>query len=148
MRALLLTHTAVKRDLLARVRLVPLGHVTTVDTLARDGNVTMPLIRTVLANLTEDERDGVPWHRVVAKGGAIGRGPTRDAQFARLVREGVLISPAGVVQDLARVCLTSCDAATLAAADRLAAPRGAAGHSPSPQKSRGMRGQPSGSGGL
>ena len=44
---------------------------------------------------------------MVAKGGAIGRGPHRDAQFARLVREGVPVSPAGIVQDMARVAISS-----------------------------------------
>lgn len=143
-----LTHSVIKSEVLTVVRLVPLGQVTTVDTLARHVNVTMPLIMTVLANLTDDEREAVPWHRVVAKGGAIGRGLRRDEQFARLVREGVLISPAGVVQYLARVCLTSLDDATRAAATRQAAARSVAGVSATHQKSRGMRGQPSGSGSV
>ena len=71
------------------------------------------LVVTMLAQLDEDERDLVPWHRVVAKGGAIGWGPRRDQHFARLVREGVMVSPAGIVQDLARHMLNALDDASL-----------------------------------
>ena len=71
--------------------------------LALKLGVPPPLVATMLSQLTEDEREIVPWHRVVAKGGAIGRGPHRERQFARLIQEGIVVSPAGIVQDLARV---------------------------------------------
>ena len=92
----------VRSEVLRLVAAVPCGRVTSADALA--GSVGAPplAIVNILERLSEDERDTVPWHRVVAKGGAIGRGPHRDQQFARLVREGVMASPAGIVQDLAR----------------------------------------------
>jgi methylated-DNA-protein-cysteine methyltransferase-like protein len=37
-------------------------------------------------------------------------GPHRDAQIAKLVREGVPVSPAGIVQDMARVAVTTVEA--------------------------------------
>lgn len=93
-------------DVLALVAAVPPGRVVTIDLLAGRVGIISTVVITLINGLTEDERDSVPWHRVVAKGGAIGRGPHRDAQFARLVREGVPVSPAGIVQDMARIAVT------------------------------------------
>jgi len=91
----------IANDLLALVRGIQAGRVATTDLLAEQLGVIPKVIVTLLANLTDEERDGAPWHRVVAKGGAIGRGTHRDAQVARLVREGVSVSPAAIVQDMA-----------------------------------------------
>jgi methylated-DNA-protein-cysteine methyltransferase-like protein len=93
-------------NLLKLVRTVPTGRVTTFDILAEKLGEPPALVQARLARLTEDERDLVPWHRVVAKGGAIGRGPYRDQQFARLVREGVQVLPAGIVHDMPRFLVT------------------------------------------
>jgi methylated-DNA-protein-cysteine methyltransferase-like protein len=92
--------------MLTALRNVPAGRVTTADIIAAYIGSSAAEVVTLLSRLSEDERDACPWHRVVAKGGAIGRGPWRDTHFARLVREGVTVSPAGVVQDLARVLLS------------------------------------------
>ena len=54
-------------------------------------------IATILANLDDDERDRVPWYRVVADGGAIGRHRHRDEQIARLRADGLPVSAAGIV---------------------------------------------------
>jgi methylated-DNA-protein-cysteine methyltransferase related protein len=98
-------HTHIKAKLLAALRNVPQGRVVTHDTLAVLLASSPRLIETTLAQLSEDEREMVPWHRAVAKGGAIGRGPNRDQQFAKLIREGVAVSPAGIVQDMARTAV-------------------------------------------
>jgi methylated-DNA-protein-cysteine methyltransferase-like protein len=125
-----------KAELLSLLRKVPVGFVTTAEGLADQIGVAAPLVVTMLAQLNEDERDLVPWHRVVAKGGGIGRGPQRDRQFALLVREGVTVSPAGIVQDLARHMLIAFDEALLTKADALpqSAQRGG--------RSRGMKLRP------
>jgi methylated-DNA-protein-cysteine methyltransferase-like protein len=99
-----------KPKLLTLLRCVPSGRVTTHDILADEIGIPPPVVHAMLTRLTEDERDLVPWHRVVANGGAIGRGPHRDQQFARLVREGVPVSPAGIVQDMTRVLTTTFEA--------------------------------------
>lgn len=96
-----------KADLLKLLRDIPVGRVASPEVLASELRVPLPLVMTLMAQLSEDERDIAPWHRVVAKGGAIGRGLHRDQQFARLVREGVMVSPAGIVQDLARHMISS-----------------------------------------
>jgi methylated-DNA-protein-cysteine methyltransferase-like protein len=96
-----------KANLLALLRTIPSGRVTTFDVLAERLGQPPALVHLMLTGLTEEERDFAPWHRVVAKGGAIGRGLHRDQQFARLVREGVPMSPAGIVQDMSRVLVTT-----------------------------------------
>ncbi|WP_423415046.1 MGMT family protein [Hyphomicrobium sp. B1] len=105
----------VKAELLKLLRKIPLGLVASSDRLASELGVPAPLVVTLMGQLSEDERDLVPWHRVVAKGGAIGRGPHRDQQFARLVREGVTVSPAGIVQDLERHMISGFDDKSLLA---------------------------------
>lgn len=99
-------HTHIKAKLLAALCKVPLGRVVTYETLAASLVCVPRLVETVLGRLSEDERETVPWHRAVAKGGAIGWGPLRDAKFQRLIREGVAVSPAGIVQDVARAAMT------------------------------------------
>jgi methylated-DNA-protein-cysteine methyltransferase related protein len=132
-----------KAELLTLLRKVPLGYVTTAESLALEIGVPVPLVVTMLAQLDEDERDLVPWHRVVAKGGGIGRGLHRDQQFARLVREGVMVSPAGIVQDLARHMLTDLGEASLTAAAREASRADVPPQAPKPGgRSRGMKLRP------
>lgn len=138
----------IKRQVLDLVRAVPSGSVATVNDIAVHLKCMVPLVATLLTGLSEDEREGVPWHRVVAKGGAVGRGPHRDRQFALLMREGVLVSPAGVVQDMGRVCVRDFDRMADVSAGRVAKaqaamPSAAAG---SASRSRGMRDKPGGGG--
>ncbi len=128
----------IKGDLIGALRCVPSGYVTTFDAIAMHLKIPPRVIATLLAGLTETEREIVPWHRAVAKGGAIGRGPNRDQQFARLVREGVSVSPAGVVQDISRVAIFNLDAPPTAVGKRqsaadIAKPLG---------RSRGMKDRP------
>ncbi len=137
-----LAATENKRGLLALVSCIPRGRVATHDDLARHMKITQPLLLTLLGSFSEDERDIAPWHRLVAKGGAIGRGPHSDAQFARLVREGVPVSPAGVVQDLAQFRVAAAALAKAPSGSRAddaleaSAPRGPA------SRSRGMKDRP------
>jgi methylated-DNA-protein-cysteine methyltransferase-like protein len=111
-----------KAELLSLLRKIPHGRVTTAESLAAEIGIPAPLVVTMLAQLSEDERDLVPWYRVVAKGGGIGRGPHRDQQFARLVREGVTVSPAGIVHDLARHLLATLDETSLKSSARVDLP--------------------------
>jgi len=120
--------------LLTLVRSVPSGRVTTYDALAEKLGEPVGLIRSRLSQLTEEERDLVPWHRVVAKGGAIGRGPHRDQQFARLVREGVLVLPAGIVHDMPRFVI-----ATFDSAPSIQSPKSETPTAPALSRSRGMK---------
>jgi methylated-DNA-protein-cysteine methyltransferase-like protein len=128
-----------RAELLMLVRKIPLGRLASADALAANLDVPPPLVLTILSQLTDDERDLVPWHRVVARGGAIGRGPHRDQQFARLMREGVMVSPAGIVQDLPHVMTFTFDGPTVGnqgCADTLPQPAKPGG------RSRGMKSHP------
>jgi methylated-DNA-protein-cysteine methyltransferase-like protein len=128
-----------KANLLALLRTIPFGRVTTFDVLAENLGQPPALVHLMLSGLTEDERDFAPWHRVVANGGAIGRGLHRDQQFARLVREGVPVSPAGIVQDMPRVLVTTFEARSREADQQPESPP----KPPQPQnRSRGMKSRP------
>ncbi len=135
--------------LMALLAAIPSGRVTTPEAIAAQLDVAPAWVRIAIARLSEDELQMVPWHRVVAVGGAIGRGPWRETQFVRLVQEGIVVSPAGVVQDMGRVLL-----ADLANLPRLPAGRAPSSHAPptmpdevSPaasSRSRGMKDRPGG----
>lgn len=135
--------------LLALLAAIPAGRVTTPEALAAQLDAAPAWVRTAIGRLSEDELQMVPWHRMVALGGAIGRGPWRETQFARLVREGITVSPAGVVQDMSRVLL-----ADLADLPRLPDGRGHSSHaspaiadgvaSAASSRLRGMKDRPGG----
>ncbi len=95
----------IKADVLGIVRDVPRGRVCTFAAIGRHLDVMARHVAYILATLTDDERPGVPWHRVVAESGAINR--TRhgrgDEQRASLEAEGVAVSAKGEVSDLAAV---------------------------------------------
>ena len=124
---------------LALLARVPAGRVATIDVLAGEAGIVPQHITTILQSLSEDERQALPWHRAVAKGGAIGRGPWREAQFARLVREGISVSPAGVVQDMARAAIADLKDVQVSAKSSEPA---AAAAPPRLSRSRGMKDRP------
>lgn len=131
-----------RRRVLALLQRLPVGRVTTPEAIALACGVPAALVRTALSHLSEDERQIHPWHRVVASGGAIGRGPHREAQFARLVREGVAVSPAGIVQDMGRVLLTDVSGLPVPGREPARPADDAAPNSPPKGRSRGMKDRP------
>lgn len=93
----------IKAEVLAIVRGIPAGRVCTYADIGRHLEVMPRHVAYILATLTDEERDDVPWHRVVAESGALnrtknGRG---EEQRALLVAEGVVVTEAGSVVDLA-----------------------------------------------
>lgn len=124
---------------LALLASVPAGRVATIAVLAGEAGIAPQHITTILQSLSEDERQALPWHRVVAKGGAIGRGPWREAQFASLVREGISVSPAGVVQDMAHAAIADLKDVQVSAKSYEPA---AAAAPPRLSRSRGMKDRP------
>lgn len=130
----------------AALRSVPSGRVTTFEALALHAGAPVAEIITALARLNEDQRQMLPWHRVVAKGGAIGRGPWRERQFALLLQEGVPVAPAGIVQEMGHRAVTDFndpgpDVPPLAAG--ATGKDGARTASPTPpSRSRGMKSRP------
>lgn len=94
------SYAHIKADVLAVVATVPRGKVTTPTAIGSCLGVMPRHVSTVVAGLEAAERDVVPWHRVVADGGAVGRHPRRDEQIARLRADGLTVSPAGIVAGL------------------------------------------------
>ena len=130
-----------KAALMQALAAIPGGRVATLALLAEFAHAPKAVLVRLLARLSEDERETVPWHRIVESGGAIGWHPHREAQFARLLREGVPVSPAGVVQDMPRYALAAIPAPSSAAPG---APPAAAGPAASPplSRSRGFKDKP------
>jgi methylated-DNA-protein-cysteine methyltransferase related protein len=132
-------YARIKADVLAIVSKIPSGRLATHGALGNHLAVFPRHIAYVLATLDDIERDTVPWWRVVADGGAIGRHQRRDDQMQRLKREGCAVAPAGIVQDFRdRVVLD------------LAAPPSGITERPvttdaKPSRSRGMKGRPASS---
>jgi methylated-DNA-protein-cysteine methyltransferase-like protein len=82
---------------------IPAGRIATYAQFSLKLKVMVPQVAAVFAALSDVERARIPWWRIVADGGAIGRHPHRDEQMQRLRDEGLLVSPAGIVQDMAAV---------------------------------------------
>lgn len=91
------TFAHIKADVLAIIAALPRGKVTSPTVIGVSLGVMPRHIATILANLDDEERDRVPWYRVVADGGAIGRHRHRDEQIARLRADGLPVSAAGIV---------------------------------------------------
>lgn len=123
------SNPAVRSRILTAVRRVPGGRVATREAVATEANAPVEQVVHILTNLPESDREVLPWHRIVAKGGAIGWHSHRDAQFAQLVREGIMVSPAGIVQDMNRVALFELSEEAVEAALKAPGPGPAAGRS-------------------
>lgn len=94
-------YVRIKRDILALAARVPAGYVVTHKQIAQHLKVSPQHIANVVTSLDDADRANVSWWRIVADGGAIGRHANRDEQFQRLTAEGNVLSPVGIVQDLA-----------------------------------------------
>lgn len=99
-------YARIKVEVLATVAQVPAGRVCTYAAIGRHLDVMARHVAYILATLTEEERSGLPWHRIIAASGLINRTKLgRGAeQRAKLEAEGVVLAPSGKVVDLARVC--------------------------------------------
>jgi methylated-DNA-[protein]-cysteine S-methyltransferase len=86
------TETAFTRRVLAVVRRIPVGRVTTYGTVARLAG--KPRAARAVGNIMRDARaPGLPYHRVIAAGGALG-GYSGNITLKRslLVAEGLVVS--------------------------------------------------------
>lgn len=125
----------IKAEVIATIARIPRGWVATHAQIGVHLTVAPSQIASVVAGLDAAERAQVPWWRVVADGGAIGRHRDRDAQMTQLRDDGVLVSPAGIVQDLSARRLVSVAPLSKGEAP-LPPPR------PAASRSRGMRAKP------
>ena len=94
-------YARIKADVIAIVDQIPAGRLATHGAIGRHLAVVPRHVAYVLSMLNDSERETIPWWRVVADGGAIGRHQRRDDQMQRLRHEGCAVAPAGIVQDFA-----------------------------------------------
>ncbi len=101
------SYAHIKADVLAVITTVPRGKVTSFTAIAKCVGILPRHVATIIAGLDASEIERVPWHRVVADGGAIGRHPRRDEQMRRLRADGLPVSPVGIVGGLEGAMLVS-----------------------------------------
>lgn len=86
----------IKSDVMAIARTIPEGRVTTFSAIGDYLEVMPRHVAYLLAQRNDEEREAVPWHRVVGNGGALGT-PKRDfhgeSQADLLADEGVEVGP-------------------------------------------------------
>jgi methylated-DNA-protein-cysteine methyltransferase related protein len=129
-------YARIKSDVVAIVMKIPAGRLATHGAISLHLKVFSRHVVYILETLDEVERETVPWWRVVANGGAIGRHQRRDDQMQRLRCEGCAVAPAGIVQDFAERAVRDLTAPMAAVA---IAPLDQNGK---PSRSRGMKGRP------
>jgi methylated-DNA-protein-cysteine methyltransferase-like protein len=81
--------------IVAVVAAIPEGRVTTYGTIARHLLVSPRQVAFVLATLTAEESEGLPWFRVVAANGVVSSlklGSVGRRQIDRLRAEGIAVS--------------------------------------------------------
>ena len=91
-----------KPRVLEVVAAIPEGRVTTYGAVGRHLRVTARQVARVLATLTAEESEGLPWFRVVAANGVVSStklGAVGRRQIARLRAEGVAVTPRNKVED-------------------------------------------------
>lgn len=89
-----------QQDLARLLERIPPGWVAAIGDVSRHLRAYQPHVVQLLAELGDAGDTEIPWWRVVADGGAIGRHARREVQMARLRAEGVPLSAAGIVQDM------------------------------------------------
>jgi methylated-DNA-protein-cysteine methyltransferase-like protein len=92
----------IRAEVIRLVGRVPEGKFTTYGSIATHMNAQARHVAFVLARLTPEESEGLPWHRVVASDGQIS--PSMPVSLARRQRsrlraEGLRINAAGFIQD-------------------------------------------------
>lgn len=96
------TYTRMNNDILAVVRAIPSGRVTTVEAISQFLDVPARHVNYLLARRFDADREASPWHRVLAHRGAIGR-VLHDArgrsQAELLADEGVDVGYRGKVTE-------------------------------------------------
>jgi methylated-DNA-protein-cysteine methyltransferase-like protein len=91
-----------KSQVLAVVAAIPEGRVSTYGAIGQHLKVTARQVAYVLARLTAQEAERLPWFRVVAANGVVSSIKVRGVgrrQIARLRTEGIAVTPRHKVED-------------------------------------------------
>src|SRR5438876_3785133 len=95
-----------KRRVLAVVAAIPEGRVTTYGIIGRHLRLTARQVAFILARLTDEESEGLPWFRVVAAKGIVSSiklGAVGRRQIERLRAEGVSVTLRNKVEEFALI---------------------------------------------
>ena len=95
-----------KAQVLAVVVAIPEGRVTTYGAIGRYLHVTARQVARILASLTAEESEGLPWFRVVAANGVVSStklGAVGREQIKRLVAEGLMVTLRNKIEDFQMV---------------------------------------------
>lgn len=96
------TYTRMNADVLAVVRSIPAGRLTTVDAISTFLGVPVRHVTFLLARRFDADRESVPWHRVLAHRGALGRvlyNAAGRSQADLLADDGVTVGYRGRVAE-------------------------------------------------
>jgi methylated-DNA-protein-cysteine methyltransferase-like protein len=91
-----------KPRVVAVLAAIPEGRVTTYGTIAQHLHVTARQVAFILATLTVEEAERLPWFRVVAANGVVSStklGSVGRKQIARLRAEGIAVTSRNKVKD-------------------------------------------------
>lgn len=95
-------YARIRRDVLAITAAIPAGRVVTHAAIGAHLDVVPRHVAYILAMLTAEEKDALPWHRVVGADGAVRTPrPGATSQASLLLADGVSLGPDGRVSDLA-----------------------------------------------
>lgn len=98
------TYTRMNNDILAVVRAIPAGRLTTVDAISQFLDVPSRHVHYLLARRYDPDREASPWHRVLAGRGAIGRAlydARGRSQAELLAAEGIEVGYRGKITEFA-----------------------------------------------
>ncbi len=96
------TYTRMNADVLAVVRSIPAGRLTTVEAISTFLGVPVRHVTFLLARRFDADRESVPWHRVLAHRGALGRvlyNAAGRSQADLLADDGVTVGDRGRVAE-------------------------------------------------
>jgi methylated-DNA-protein-cysteine methyltransferase related protein len=101
----------IKTQILAMTSSIPVGRLCTYASIGHHLDVMPRHVAYILTMLSPEEKDGIPWQRVVADGGAISAPKTNKAveQIEYLAREGIEVNKAKKVIDFEAVFITAAD---------------------------------------
>ena len=95
----------IKRDVLGLTAEIPQGRVATYAAIGEELDVMARHVAYILAMLSEDEAEAIPWHRVVGDGGQLKstKRRSKQQQIALLASESVEIDAGDCVKNFKEV---------------------------------------------
>ena len=123
----------VLKNLRQLIERIPAGRLITFGALSSHFKTSPRHIAAMLHGFAGGGGVTLPWHRVVADGGAVGRHRRRDEQIRNLQADGIAVSQGGFVQEFSRVVIADITGPLPPAAAVPAAPL---------SRSRGMKDRP------